>query len=109
MKMVDLVVVNDGQYRWGADRGKLEAALEKLGWQHEGGLWREPARGEDDDPGAAYAALCREVQPEPGFGPDDYCHDGSNEAGWTYEPGIHGSFTFLEDRGGWRMDQCWDQ
>ncbi|HYD30167.1 MAG TPA: hypothetical protein VEB64_04840 [Azospirillaceae bacterium] len=68
----NIVIVNDGQYRWGADRQALEAAMERLGWAKDGRRrWIEPEGDDEDDPMAAYTALCQEVQPAPGYEPEN--------------------------------------
>lgn len=67
----NIVIVNDGQYRWGADRTELLASLERLGWIRHGSQWTEPASSADDDPTSAYTDLCQIVQPAVGYGPDD--------------------------------------
>lgn len=56
------IIVNDGCYRWGADRAELEAAMRALGWEQEGRYWVEP---KEDEPGEQYARLCNLVQPLP--------------------------------------------
>lgn len=69
--MSNIIMVNDGQYTWGADRAELEAAMQALGWANEGRTWTEPARGDDDDGASAYTELCQRVQPVSGYGVDD--------------------------------------
>ncbi len=71
--MTEIVIVNDGQYRWGADRAELVAALEAQGWTRRGAVWTEPpAPGDEpEDIGHAYTRLCEAVQPLPGYGIDD--------------------------------------
>ena len=75
----NIVIVNDGQYRWGTERANLEAAMERRGWTRKGNRWIEPElRDEDyeDDPAGAYTTLCQDVQPAEGYGPDDRFDDG---------------------------------
>ena len=64
----NIIIVNDGAYRWGADRDGLEAAMLAQGWERAGRYWIEPDMGGDeDDQIAAYTALCEAVQPEMGY------------------------------------------
>ena len=65
----NIVIVDDGQYRWGADRAQLLAALAEQGWvETASGMWQEPERGEDDDSIAAYTDLCGAVDSMAGEG-----------------------------------------
>ena len=57
-----IVVVNDGQFRWGARWGKLRDALEIAGWEHDGCVWNEPEDAEDP-----YTAICDAASVEPGY------------------------------------------
>lgn len=92
------VVIDDGQYKWAADRGQLVAALERLGWAEQGssGIWQEPEAGEgDDDSIAAYAALCDLV--------DSVAGEGSTEPMTDALLETSGRFTFRPDLG----EGCW--
>jgi len=62
----NIIIVNDGAYRWGADRAELEDAMRALGWEQDGCYWIEP-EGDEDEPGAQYAALCNMVRALPGM------------------------------------------
>lgn len=67
----NIVIVNDGQYRWGVERPRLYAGLRALGWAQSDHRWAEPEPVDGDDATAAYTALCQHVQPAPGYDPDD--------------------------------------
>ena len=72
---VEVIIVNDGAYTWGADRETLEAAMKRLGWTKEytagGVLWIEPEADEDDEDGGEYTRLCHAVPPLTGYAPED--------------------------------------
>lgn len=88
----EIIVVDDGQYKWGADRTQLLAALEAQGWQETAsGRWEEPERGEDDDSTAAYTALCGAVDSVAGEGSSEPMTDELLESA--------GRFTFRPDYG----------
>ena len=55
-----MVVVDDGQYRWVADKALLIAALDDLGWEKGTTLGRR-SRIEPNDDDDAYATLCDRV------------------------------------------------
>jgi hypothetical protein len=74
-KMTNIVIVNDGQYRWGADRDLLFAAMERLGWTLDGNRWTEPEPKEDPDANSHYTDLCNTVPHLDGMGPDDARND----------------------------------
>ena len=60
--MTQIVIVDDGQHRWGADEDLLLAGLNSLGWQTENGeLYVEPETEADDTGLSAYLALCEAV------------------------------------------------
>lgn len=82
-----IIIVNDGQYRWGADRHELIAAMERMGWTREGSRWTEPATS--GDPTEAYTDLCQAVQPLPGYDPEQ------NSDAWDILP----TLTTREDMG----------
>lgn len=84
----NIVVVSDGQYRWGAERPRLEGALAELGWRREGDRWIEPERGTDEDATAAYTALCQRVQPASGYDPDDASDDWDDLPTLTFRPDL---------------------
>lgn len=69
-----LVIVDDGQYRWAADRAQLTAALDAAGWERYGeyatgvALYREPELDEDADSTQAYTELCGDVTSVAGEG-----------------------------------------
>lgn len=68
--MSKIVIVNDGQERWAADKAELIAAMDKLGWA-KGRALGQNARYEPDAPApnegqpSPYTDLCQEVQPVP--------------------------------------------
>lgn len=69
----DIIIVNDGEYRWGANTTDLMVALVVLGWrQDDAGVWYEPNRGKTRCFGqsVAYSELCARVRPIDGLGPD---------------------------------------
>lgn len=68
---MQIIIVRDGEYQWGADRAALEVAMEAQGWQRIGQRWVEPDT-DDDDADNAYARLCRAVPLLEGYGPEDY-------------------------------------
>lgn len=92
--MTNIVIVNDGQTRWAADKDQLFAALDRLGWEkdwRDSSLWREPPKIADDverdiDPVDPYTDLCQIVQP-------CACEE-QDDAG-------HGTFSFHQDLGAW--------
>jgi hypothetical protein len=59
-----IVIVNDGQRRWGADRNELFQAMWRIGWRQEADRWYAP----DNFPGIAYDELRRQVPEAVGFG-----------------------------------------
>ena len=87
MEKSQIIIVDDGQYRWGAECGALMEALDNLGWARSGRRWREPEMGDDTDPAAAYTALCGAVQPATGYGTEDD-FDGDDFAGFVFRPDI---------------------
>jgi hypothetical protein len=106
---IRVVVVTDGQYRWGAEREQLLAALQALGWErslapHSGGdCYIEPARESRED--SPYNTLCEHVREAEGFGLYDEWDAGSPQiVGWlTYSevdtashPARRGVWTYVE-------------
>jgi hypothetical protein len=92
----NIVIVNDGAYRWGADRAKLEAALERLGWKQDGRYWTEPKVDDEDDPAAAYTALCQAVSPLDGMDSANGEWNEPSEGAWDDLPELY----CRADRGG---------
>jgi hypothetical protein len=62
------IIVYEGMNGWGALRGQLFAALQRLGWRADGEDWYPP-EGQSLD--AAYAELCAAVPPAPGMARDN--------------------------------------
>lgn len=86
------VIVNDGQYRWAADRARLVEALAEQGWTESApGMWEEPPAAEDADSTAAYAALCNAVESRAGEGSTQPLTDDLRDRA--------GAFTFRPDLG----------
>jgi len=97
--MRQTIVINDGQYRWGASRQQLLEALNQGGWYHAGsGIWREPEQEPDADPvDAPYTMLCASLDSVAGEGSstpmtDDFMATSSR---FTYRPDLDG--WLLED------------
>jgi hypothetical protein len=67
--MTDIIIVNDAEGCWGADRAELIAEMARLGWENRGDHWSVPKSA---DPVAAYSQLCRAVEPIPGMTRDDW-------------------------------------
>ena len=64
----DIIIVDDGAYRWGADREELLDYLSDAGWTVAGWKVREPAfDGAAGAPDAPYARLCHHIQPPSGW------------------------------------------
>lgn len=99
----EIIVVDDGEYRWGADRSQLLAALRDQGWQETApGRWQAPEQEPDEDGEydlleAPYTALCRSVRPLAGLGPDDV-----EEVATAVASGDAGVFEFLPAIGAWQ-------
>jgi hypothetical protein len=77
--MTDIIVVNDAEGCWGADRAELIAEMARLGWENRGDHWCVPKGA---DPAAAYSQLCRAVEPVRGMRREDWAelvqHAGSD-------------------------------
>jgi hypothetical protein len=56
-----MVIVDDGQYRWVADKSALIAALDDLGWTKGMHLGRRSRTEPESEDGEAYSALCNRV------------------------------------------------
>ena len=97
----NIVIVDDGQYRWGADRAQLLAALSEQGWvETASGMWQEPEASAPsdlagDDP---YTALCGMV--------DSLAGEGSTEPVTDELLESAGRFTLRPDYGDgvWTLD-----
>lgn len=82
----NIIIVNDGAYRWGADREELEAAMRSLGWEQSGRYWIEPESDNEDDPGAEYTRLCDIVQAIPGMDSANGDWNEPEEGAWDNLP-----------------------
>ena len=58
-----VIIVNDGQYRWYADRETFLATLVAQCWTQQGDRWVEPESDDEAGPDSPYARLCDTVQP----------------------------------------------
>lgn len=81
-----IMIVDDGQCLWGADRQEIEAAMLAAEWTQDGNLWKEP-RGSD------YEDLCASVTPAPGFYPED------DQPDWDQYPAL----VWREDLRAWEV------
>lgn len=72
---MNIMIVDDGQARWGGDRQEIESAMLAGGWTRRGNLWKEPNV-------SAYDDLCSRVWPAPCFYPED------NQEGWDQYPAL---------------------
>lgn len=91
----NIIIVNDGAYRWGANRTDLVTAMERLGWTHEGRYWTEPDVEDENDPAAAYTALCAAVSPLAGMDSANGDWQEPDDGAWDELP----VFCCLADRG----------
>ena len=93
-----IVIVDDGQCQWGAERGRLIAALESLGWSRDGARWIEPVQPDEDEGGGANAALCAAVPLAEGYEPgDDFDADELGFDTFDFRPDL-GEATWLWTR-----------
>lgn len=68
-----IIIVNDGQYRWGADRAELLGWLRLNDWTIEGSYVEEPEYDGEDLSEAPYNKMCQDVLPVAGYEPEHNC------------------------------------
>lgn len=100
----NLVIVDDGQYRWAADRQQLLTALAANGWtqvgdtittgriQRLGAVYQEPECDDPTGPDAPYTVLCGDVDSLSGEG-------SAKELTGEVEAQAAGRFALREDLG----------
>lgn len=92
-----IIIVNDGQTRWGVPHARLLAALAYAGFTEVSpGRWRERPAAAADFPGTGYAALCADCLVRPGYEPQDFPRDTADCGSLTYRPDWDGDWEMEE-------------
>ena len=67
----DIILVNENWRVFGADRGQLFAAMQRLGWKQSASRWFAPKQASAD---TAFNQLLRAVRPVAGMAPENLQH-----------------------------------